>query len=53
MRMIGPKPCVRDDQNEYELTKICTSWPNNEDEFTKWVRIDQIDENELTKMSTN
>ena len=49
----SPRPWVRHDQNEYELTKISTSWPNNEDELTKWVRIDQIDENELTKMRTN
>ena len=44
---------VRDDQNKYELTYMSTSWPNNEDELTKWVRIDQIDENELAKMRTN
>ena len=29
---------------------MSTSWPNNEGELTKWVRIYQIDEYELTKI---
>ena len=37
---------VRVDQNEYELTKMSTSWPDNEYELINWVRIDQ-NENEL------
>ena len=47
-RMNSPETWGRDDQSKYELTKLSTSWPNSEDELTKWKRIDQIDENELT-----
>ena len=42
----------RVNQNEYELTKMSTSWPDNEYELTNWVRIDQNHEYELTKMRT-
>ena len=47
------KTWVQVDQNEDELTKMSTNWPNSEYELTKWVRIDQIDEYELTKMRTS
>ena len=53
MRPNWPETGIRVDQYEYELTKMSTRWPNSEDDLTKWLRTDQIDENELTKMGTN
>ena len=50
---IDHKTWVWVDQNEGELTKLSTNWPNSECELTKWVRIDQIDEYELTKIRTS
>ena len=41
---------VRVYQNEYEFTKMSTSWPDNEYELNIWVQIDQNHEYELTKM---
>ena len=32
---------------------MSTNWPNSEYEVTKWTRIDQIDEYEMTKMRTS
>ena len=51
---LGEKTCSEwVDQTEYELTKMSTSWPDNEYELTSWVRIDQNHEYELTKMRTD
>ena len=50
---LGKNCSERVDQNEYELTKMSTSWPDNEYELTNWERIDQNHEYELTKMRTS
>ena len=44
MRTICPDSWLQVDINKYVLTKMSTSWPNTEDELTKW--------HELTKLIT-